>query len=307
MITATLHSALPAPAADGVPPEWLHLVPAGTFKGQDGRGPYTLANAAAVITASMAGGPLVLDENHATDHALKSGISAPAMGWVTELQARDDGLWGRVEWTPAGVEMMTGRAYRGVSPVIATTKDGRILQVLRAALTNAPNLPQLTALHTQGTSMDLTKVREALGLPADADEAAVLAAITTARQSQTALQAKVDTMAGQIVSLQTQADTATQQIARDRATAAIDGAITAGKPIKALRDHYIERHMADPAAVEKELGAMVSLHAGGAKPPAEKAADGLTAEDEQTIQLMGLDREAYIKQKAKLGLNVEAA
>jgi phage I-like protein len=292
MVTASLHAALPASGADGAPPEWLHLVPAGTFRGMDGRGPYTLADAQAVIAASMARGPLVLDENHATDHALKTGISAPAMGWVVELQAREDGIWGGVEWTPAGIERLAGRAYRGVSPVIATTKAGRILQVLRAALTNAPNLPQLSTIHTQGNPMDLTKLREALGLPDDADEAAVLAAITTARHSQAALQAKVDDLARRVVSLQTQADAATRQIARDRATAASDAAITAGKPIKALRDHYIERHMADAAAVEKELGAMVSLHSGGAKPPAAKGADGLSEADEQTIQLMGLDREA---------------
>ena len=28
--------------ADFTPPEWVHLIPAGTFSGRDGRGPYTL-------------------------------------------------------------------------------------------------------------------------------------------------------------------------------------------------------------------------------------------------------------------------
>ncbi len=303
-----IHPCRPAqPAADGAPPDWVHLVPAGTFRGADGRGPYTLANAGAVIAASMAAGPLVLDENHATDHAAKIGAGAPAQGWIVELQARDDGIWGRIEWTPAGLALMAGRAYRGISPAFFHDKSGRVQQLVRAALTNVPNLTKLKTLHTQGNPMDLTKLREALGLPDEADEAAILAAVTTARQSATALQSQVTDMAGKVVALQTQVDTAAQAAAKDRATAAIDAAITAGKPIKALRDHYIARHMADADAVAKELDAMVSLHSGGAKPPKPGgSADGaLDADELRVVALMGIDPEAFKKAKAAQALAVE--
>jgi phage I-like protein len=306
MIT-TLLSHLMQP--DGAAPDWVRLMPAGTFRAKDGRGPWTLANAEAVIAASMATGALVLDENHATDLAAKSGQPAPAQGWIVELAAREDGIWGRVEWTSAGTALLAARAYRGISPSFVADKAGRVLRLVRAALTNDPALPELLQLQNQEPSMELTPLREALGLPADADEAAILAAVTAARQSSVQLSAKVDTMAGQIVTLQTQVDTADQAARRDRATAIVDAAITAGKPIKSLRDHYIERCMADQAGVEKEIGAMVSLHAGGAKPPAPNTAgsDGLTEQEREVVQLMGLDPAKFKETKAALGQTVEAA
>jgi phage I-like protein len=49
MDVSSLHFTL---AGNGAP-EWVHLVPAGRFSGVDGRGPYTLADPAAVIAASL--------------------------------------------------------------------------------------------------------------------------------------------------------------------------------------------------------------------------------------------------------------
>jgi len=145
MLIASAHTTLPD---EGVP-EWVHLVPAGTFRGADGRGPYRMVAPQAVIDASMAGGArLPIDENHATDHAMRTGQPSPARGWIDRMEARPDGLWGHVEWTEPGHALMTERAYRGLSPVFAHTPDGVILKVLRAALTNTPNLTQLTALHS---------------------------------------------------------------------------------------------------------------------------------------------------------------
>ncbi len=87
--TITLHTALDA----GVP-EWVQLVPAGTFKGADGRGPYTLTNAAAVIAASMAGpnARLPVDENHSTDIAAPKGEPSPARGWIVERHLGPRGM-----------------------------------------------------------------------------------------------------------------------------------------------------------------------------------------------------------------------
>ena len=46
----TLNTALPEPV-DGQAPEWIHLTPAGTFRGRDGRGPFTVDPAAVVRRA----------------------------------------------------------------------------------------------------------------------------------------------------------------------------------------------------------------------------------------------------------------
>ncbi|MGG8896324.1 phage protease, partial [Escherichia coli] len=79
-------------------PEWINLLPAGAARTVDGRGPYTVASMAALIAASLQDGQkLPLDENHATDKGAVLGLPAPARGWIVALEAREDGLWGKVE------------------------------------------------------------------------------------------------------------------------------------------------------------------------------------------------------------------
>lgn len=336
LVTAT-HAV--QPFGDQVP-EWVHLVPAGTARGADGRGPYVLRDPAAVITASMMAGRLPIDENHATDHALRNGGPAPARGWIVEMQARADGLWGRVEWTAEGRALLEQRAYRGISPVFAhKASGGEVLQLLRAALTNAPNLPQLATLHTQQeTTVDLKALRAALGLADDADDAAIIAAATTARTAlaahtqvlgrvaqaaglaadaapdaivtavQTRGSAETD-LSRQVIALQTQVTTMQQQQARATAEAVVDAAIRDGKPIAASRDRLIAMHMREPAETVDFIAKLPSINNGGVtKPPsAGGAADGLDDGDRKVIALMGLDPEEYRKNKAKLGLKTEAA
>jgi phage I-like protein len=305
-----LHFPMPEGGADAVP-EWVHLAPAaGTFRGFDGRGPYRVGDIAALAAASLASGQgaILIDENHSTDLAAPRGEKAPARGWVREMQARADGLWGKVEWTPEGRALVANREYRGISPAMAVdAKDNTTVRaVLRASLTNNPNLKQLATLHSkQEPAVDLVKLRASLGLADDADEAAILAAaeaartaisthaaqlaqIATAAKAEkpeaaaivTALQARgaddADALRGTVTTLQAELTTLKADRAKERATQVVDDAIRAGKPIpKTLRDHYIARHAADPAAVEKELAGLPSLHAGGVtQPPAEGAAGG---------------------------------
>lgn len=162
---------------DGDVPEWIHLLPAGPVRTVDGRGPYRVGDVAALMAASMAGGKLVLDENHATDRAAPLGQSAPARGWIIDLQQRADGIWGKVQWTAEGRAIVPG--YRGISPAILHDKSGTISAIVRASLVNVPNLVGLAALHAQeNTQMDFRKMLlEVLGLDSDADEAAIAAAI----------------------------------------------------------------------------------------------------------------------------------
>lgn len=368
-LTALCQS-LPLPASpDGVP-DWVQLLPAGEIATADGRGPYRVAGDLAALAAqslAAAQGRLPLDENHATDLAAPIGQPSPARGWIVELQARAGGLWGRIEWTEAGRALMAGKAYRYVSPVIRHLKDGTVTALLRAALTNTPNFRGMTALNSE-TTMDLAKLRTALGLKPDADAAAIVAAVealkttasaqaaiaraagldegaeATAIQSAVtklksaadagdtavqaalkpiaiaaglkddakpdAVEAAVKTLASQgdgktVAALQSELTTVAGELktlqdgtARDKATAAIDAAIAAGKPgIKPLRDYYITRHMADPAAVDKELAAMPSL-AGRIDLPADPPKDGtiaLNAAQREACRLTGVSEEAMLK------------
>lgn len=310
----SLHHAIDAASGD-----WLHLVPAGTFQSSDGRGPFTVTDPEALIARSMAGGKLVLDENHSTDLAAPQGNPAPARGWIVELQARQDGIWGRAEYTQAGKELVEGKAYRAISPVLAShPKTGEVGRILRASLVNDPSL-NLKTLHHQERSMDFAaKLRAALGLAADIDDAATLAAVTTLHATAAGAAAHLSAIAEAagaakdakpaeiteavktlhaakagakderdlvttIHALQGELDTLKATGATERATRYVDDAIKAGKPIKALREHYISRHAKDAASVEKEVGALVSINSGGIVPGdrdagGSGAASGLSVE-----------------------------
>lgn len=333
---SSLHFQIPA----GQAPEWVHLTPAGTFSGADGRGPFTLKDADDVIKTSMEAGRLAIDENHAIDVAGPKGQPSPARGWIVEMEARGDGLWGRVEWTTSGRALIEDKAYRGISPVFVSTKEGgQVVKLLRAALTNDPNLT-LTTLHSRTPDMDfLAKLRTALGLKADAAEDAVLTAVTshaaivsahvallgaaglkadaapadlvakvtahaadagklaaiathfktagldlaklTPKDLETHLQARADADAAELrqtnISLQSRLTALEQTTSRDKAVAFIDRAIADGKPLLAMRDHYIARHQKDPAGVEKEVDALPSIHDGGVRRPPPDGALSLHA------------------------------
>lgn len=166
----------------------VHLVPSGTFKGRDGRGPFTLSDANAVIQASreFAGTRQIpIDYEHQIDFAAKNGKPAPAAGWIKGLQARADGIWGQVKWTAKASTMITAGEYRYISPVLLIA-NGEIKCLPRAALTNSPNLDELKALFstdTQTTTEEdmmkefLAKLAKILGLEDGSDEAAIVTAI----------------------------------------------------------------------------------------------------------------------------------
>lgn len=171
--------------------------------------------------------------------------------------------------------------------------------------------------------MDLiAELRKALGLPATADEGAVVSAVQASVAQVTAHAAKLSELNGQVTSLQaastdagtlrgevtrltTELHTIKQDSARQTATLYVEKAMADGKPINpTLKDHYITRHMADPEAVEKEIGAMVSLNDGGVhtpRPPELHADDGagLSEMEKAICARMGLDPKKFAAEKKK--------
>lgn len=135
----------------GTVPDWVHLVPAGTSSGKDGRGPYILRDPQGVINASLAHGAIPFDENHSTLLAVTTGGEAPARGWVDQLEMRADGIWGHVDWNESGRALLTGKNYRWHSPVLELAEDGKTITAISSvALTNNPNLiNHLTAMQSK--------------------------------------------------------------------------------------------------------------------------------------------------------------
>jgi len=127
-------------------PQWINIVPMGTVTLGDGRPPFTVDREAleAVLAAwEQRGNDLVIDYEHQT----LEGGPAPAAGWIKALEAREDGLWARVEWTEKAQAFITSREYRYFSPVLML--DGanrRPVELLHAALTNVPAINHLSPL-----------------------------------------------------------------------------------------------------------------------------------------------------------------
>lgn len=338
-------SALPVPSADGTVPEWVHIVPREIVT-RDGRGPYLLGDAQAVIDASMADRRVVVDENHSTEKLGKQGLPSPARGYVQQMEAREDGIWARIDWTEAGHALMADRAYWGVSPVFRHTKDGRVVDVISVALTNTPNLRGLAALNSeQESEMEelLAKLKQMLGLGEDADESDIwsalgsvmtvaeaeraknataiaemsevstalglesdadVAAILTAAQSAlaerdetiTALQSELADVAGQVKTL-------TETSRREKATAFVDGAITAGRVgVKPMRTRYVAMHMADPTGTEELINAMPLLtasHTTAVPPQAAKRSGDMTPRE------IAMQAEQYRADQAAKGFEVD--
>lgn len=330
-----------AVALPAEPAEWVHLVPAGRFKGHDGRGPYVLSDAAAVIKASLAaaaGGRLPIDYDHALDLAAPQGQPAPAAAWILDLQARADGVWGRVEWTPAGGQAVRDREYGFLSPVFRHHAETGVISLIeRAALTNNPNLRQLTALHSTGVPMDvealLTQLRAALGLPAEAGTDEIVAGVKALGDKATAAE-KVDdeiaTAAGlakgavrgdvvkaiqaavakavdparfvpieQVTVLQTRLTALEKATAEEKALAAVDGAIADGKLLPALRAWGLSLHAKDPAAFADYVGKAPVIVGGTVTIKPALNAAGLDPDEARMAALLGVDHEAFKKAKGE--------
>lgn len=281
---------LPPAGADGAAPAWIHILPAGTFKGVDGRGPYVVRDAGAVIAASMkaAHGKMPVDENHATDIAAKLGLPSPAQGWAVELQSRDDGIWARVDWNRSGREKMADRAYRGLSPVFDHDPDGTVTRIKRVALTNDPNLALHSLHHRQETRMDLAELARRLGLPETATQTDVDRALDAARLANslhsrigalvglgadvgadalvTGVRARLEgesAHAAQVTALQAQVTALTAANAQRDAEVAVEQAARDGHVISdVLRTELVSLHTTNPEMARKIIAGLPKLPAG---------------------------------------------
>jgi phage I-like protein len=134
------------------PPEFIKLLPLGTLETRDDRGPYFVDNPAAIIALTREKSPdgaIVVDLDHSVDFAAVEGRASPAAGYASDFEIRDDGLYGRIDWTSLGKAVLSrqpyaNRAYGFVSPVFEYLPGSRkVTCLLRAALTNQPNLQNM--------------------------------------------------------------------------------------------------------------------------------------------------------------------
>lgn len=170
--------------AQGAAPEWVHLLPAGHILARDGR-EFELGDPGAVVLAFESNAvDLPVDFEHQVDRTQEGSKGPiPAAGWITALKCEQSGIWGHVEWTATAREMIAKREYRYLSPsFLYHPKTKQITRLKGAGLVHRPAL-HLTALASLEDNMaDTTDFRtmilKTLGLDADADDQAILKALS---------------------------------------------------------------------------------------------------------------------------------
>ena len=312
---------------DGNAPDAIQLLPAGSFRATDGR-PDDVASwsldvvRAQALIAQVAARktPLVIDYEHQTLRAAKNGQPAPASGWFHSVEWREgSGLWATgVAWTERARTMIASGEYKFISPVFMYGKDGGVLRLLHAALTNDPALDGMAAVaalafdSTLDTDPDTEtpmnpETLKLLGLAEDATPEQIDAAIRElATKAENATSAMVELKAtavpvstvqelqGQLAALNAQA------LARD-IDDLVKPALADGRLLPAMEPWARDLGKTNLAALKQFLAAAPVIAAlngtqtGGQAPAG--GGNGLSAEQLAVCTQLGLTAEEFKKAK----------
>lgn len=295
---------------DGNVPEWIELVPdAARVVGRDGRAWMNDRPDDVVAAFAADGRDLPFDLEHATELKAPAGEPAPAVAWITELERRGLGVWGRVSWNAEGRGAVESRAYRYYSPVFIFEKaTGRIVRLSSVGLTNRPNL-RVAALNHESSEEEtpmLKKILKALGLAEDATEDAAMNAITDMQgRLATALnRAETPSLAKFVpredydaaVARATNAETGLadrQKVERDaEITREVDAAQAAGKIVPATREYYMAMCSQENGLSEFKKFVAAAPVIGDpsrmdGKRPEDRAGQAMNAEEKKIADMFG--------------------
>ena len=247
---------------DGSVPEWVQVIPApdaaGRVQGKDGRywivrDPEALATA---LNAKAANIPF--DINHASVLAAREGRDSAAIGWPTNFEVRDRAIWARVDWSQLGLNAISSKAYRFLSPALLYTKELEVVGLHHVGLSNHPNFetPALNSRQHDPAQPEqpqgapsMKRIAALLGLNAEASEDAILDVLRKqADDHQVALNAakQVDTSVyvpktqhEELIALNAQLTEQVKGFREAEITAAVDAQVQAGKVTPAAKDFYI--------------------------------------------------------------------
>lgn len=176
---------------------WLQAMPMGVYQ-HPVHGPISftaenLTEYANGVNERIRTADIDIDYDHKKYHG-------EASGWVKQAEVRADGLWVLVEWTKEAAQKIKAKAYKYFSPEFVDKwthpKTGKTYKnvLLGGAITNRPFLRDIATLNlteSQSEELMLEELRKELGLPDDADEATVLAAVKDAKASAASNEAPV--------------------------------------------------------------------------------------------------------------------
>lgn len=310
--------------AEGGIPKRIQILPAGKeIVGVDGRrwknsDPAALCakmNASSRVTVKNG---CVIDENHSTDLAAPKGGTSPAFGWFRNFTVEADGsTWADVEWNSRGQKAVSEKEYKYISPVFTRDKDGNITEILRAALTNNPNLDNPALNSSQGTAEEKNMDKElcaALGLPEIATKDEVLAAVGKLKTDLNSAQNKTVDLAAyapraDLAAMEARAVKAEKELAdlnaaslKEKATAAVEQAVKDGKIAPASKEVYLDLCSTAEGfeKFEKIMSATPPITSGTQVPdkaPANAEKTELNAAEKEWASSMGYTEEEWSKIK----------
>jgi ATP-dependent protease ClpP protease subunit len=178
--------------------------------------------------------------------------------WLTSQAAVELGLADRVAVIPDAGETATAGEDSTNEDTVEDSAPVRVTSILTPAA-SASGEPTRKETAVAFSDDQLNSMRATLGLADDADETAILSAIT-ARQPHAPLPEGVEMIdASALSELRTQAAAGVaareQQITEQRERL-IDGAISKGKFKASRRDHFLALHKADPEGTTELIGSL---------------------------------------------------
>lgn len=284
-------------------PDRLVLVPvAGSFSGIDGR-TFINSNPQRIIERwKKTGHDIPVDIEHATELRGPQGLSAPAVGWISDLVVdQNGGIIGTVSWTEEGRELIASRKYRYFSPAYLVDRNTKEIAGIRSiGLTNVPNLgvPSLNSEgNEEGEDMekDLKVICNSLGIAEGATEAEVVTEINSLRSRLAAAETKAAEAERKIREQEEAAFKA-------ELNSAVEKGVEDGKIAPAQKEFFLTSINSQEAldSFKAMLGKSPRLIEDGetvtGKPEGEDKV-ALNAEEKAFSEMLGVTQEEYINAK----------
>lgn len=245
---AVLAGELPAPATDGSADPWVKVTPRGATATRDGRA-YTFDPEKLVDRFKTDGVDLPADFDHGIALNAIKGVKTPAIGWASDLQARPDGTYAKMDWLPDGKAALASRSHRYISPTFHHDPSGEATWLHSISLTAAPalSMPALASALAPGSEAGaaLATLAAAVGLPAGADIDAVLKAATQALADAVPKTAH-DSALALASEAQGRLSTLASDMRKRDVDELLDGALRATRLLPYERERYLSLCATDP-------------------------------------------------------------
>ncbi len=247
------------PAAPGQAPSTIKLAPAGRVQTRDGRA-FEFDPAMLVARFEKDAVDIPVDLEHSLSSFL-GDKGRGAVGWISRLEAREDGLYGEVTWLAPGLEALAARTHRYVSPTFRHDAFGKATWLHSAALVAAPalSMPALASAVATGHPDHDDQEND----PMNAETFARLAALAGLSSAVTveeaamlaALEAKMAegvAAAETLATLRTEHEALQASVRKGRVDAMLGAALSAKKIFPAERERFERLAATDEGLAEVE-------------------------------------------------------